>query len=206
MLPERRKQLVPPIRNAVHAGIPVLSVDTTIKAQNLSAITSNDFQGGEIAAKRMAKQIGGKGEVAAINVQHGVGTTDARRAGFVAEMKHFPKIQIVAKLYDQDQQTGAETDAQHILVRYPTLGGIFGTNLYSAVGAAAGVRQAGKLGRVKVFGGDAEPPEVKDLREGLLSAIVAQKPYLEGSLAFGARWTCSRAGRSPSRCSCPTSS
>jgi ribose transport system substrate-binding protein len=178
------KQLIPPIRNAVKAGIPVITVDTTIADQSLlkSAITSNNFQGGEVAAKMMAQQIGGKGEVAVINTLPGISTTDARQAGFVAEMKHFPQIKIVAMEYDNDQQTTAETDAQHILLRYPGLKGIFGTNLYSAVGAAAGVEQAGKIGAVKVFGYDAEPLEVQDLQKGLLSAIVAQKPYLEGYL------------------------
>lgn len=179
------KQLIAPIHNAVAAGIPVITVDTTISDQKLlkSAITSNNFQGGEIAARMMARDIGGRGDVAVINVQPGISTTDARQAGFVAEMKHFPHIRIVAKEYDNDQQTTAETDAQHILLRYPGLKGIFGTNLYSAVGAAAGVEQAGKLGAVKVFGYDAEPLEVQDLQKGLLTAIVAQKPYLEGYLA-----------------------
>lgn len=178
------KQLIPPIRSAVNAGIPVITVDTTIANQALlkSAITSNNFQGGEAAANMMAKQIGYKGQVAIINVLPGVSTTDARQLGFIKGMSRFPHIQIVAKEYDNDSQTTADTQVQHILLRFPQLKGVFGTNLYSAVGAAAGVQQAGKLGQVKVFGYDAEPQEVKDLRRGLISAIVAQKPYMEGYL------------------------
>lgn len=178
------KQLIPPIRNAVNAGIPVITVDTTIADQNLlkSAITSNNFQGGEAAASMMAQQIGYKGEVAIINTLPGISTTDARQAGFIAQMHKYPHIKIVAQEYDNDSQTTADTQTQHILLRYPALKGIFGTNLYSAVGAAAGVQQAGKLGQVKVFGYDAEPLEVQDLERGLLSAIVAQKPYDEGYL------------------------
>ena len=50
------------------------------------------------------------------------------------------------------------------LQKNPDLKGIFGTNLFSAEGAATGVREAGA--NVKIVGFDAGPKQVKDLEDG----------------------------------------
>ena len=62
------------------------------------------------------------------------------------------------------------------LAKHPDLDGIFATNLFSAEGAATGLRQAGKLGDVKIVGFDAGPKQVEDLKDGLVQALIAQKP------------------------------
>ena len=67
------------------------------------------------------------------------------------------------------------------LSKHPDLAGIFATNLFSAEGAASGLRQAGKLGDVKIVGFDAGPKQVKDLEDGLVQALIAQKPADIGS-------------------------
>ncbi|MDP9135296.1 MAG: substrate-binding domain-containing protein, partial [Actinomycetota bacterium] len=51
---------------------------------------------------------------------------------------------------------------------------IFGTNLFSAEGAASGVRESGA--KVKIVGFDAGPKQVKDLEDGTVQALIAQKP------------------------------
>jgi len=50
--------------------------------------------------------------------------------------------------------------------------GIFGTNLYSAEGAAKGVDAAGAKGKVFVAGYDAEPAEVTLLKQGVINILV----------------------------------
>ncbi len=182
--PTDLKEMIPPILNAVHHHIPVLTVDTTISNQKLliSAITSDNAQGGALAARTFARLLHGHGEVAVINTIPGISTTDLRQNGFVQALKKYPHMKLVAAEYDQDSQTTAQTQVEHLLLRYPHLGGIFGTNLYSAVGAAAGVRAAGMANKVKVIGYDAEPLEVQDLKSGLIYALIAQKPFSEGYL------------------------
>jgi ribose transport system substrate-binding protein len=61
------------------------------------------------------------------------------------------------------------------LAKNPDLKGIFATNLFSAEGSASGLREAGKTG-VKIVSFDAGPKQVKDLKDGLIQALVAQKP------------------------------
>ncbi len=178
--------MIPPIKNAVNAKIPVITADSTIKETSLltSRITSNNNQGGAAAADFLGNFAHGKGVVGVLAPSPGISTDKARVQGFVNELhKKFPKMTVVIE-YDNEQTTQAETLAQDLLLRYSSkLVGVFGTDDTSASGAAEGVRASGKLGQVKIVGYDAEPAEVQDLQQGLISALIAQKPMLEGQLA-----------------------
>lgn len=178
------KALQAPIQKFVNAHIPVISVDTTINDTSLlvSRITSNNFQGGEAAADTIAKLAHGKGDVAVINVNPGISTTDARQAGFLAEMKKYKNMKVVATEYDNDSPTTAENQAKNLILAHKNLVGIFGTNLYSAQGAGQGVVSSGKKGKVFVAGYDGEPAEVKLLRQGVINVLVLQQPAVEGAL------------------------
>jgi ribose transport system substrate-binding protein len=177
--------MVNPIKQYVDAHIPVITVDTTSQQQSLlaSRITCNSFQGGVAAAKTIAAASHGKGEVAVINFEAGVSTADQRQEGFLAEIKKYPDMKTVAVEYDDNSPTKAFTDAQLLMLRYPHLVGIFGTNLFSAEGAGKAVAASGKVGQVIVVGYDSEPDEVAFLKKGIISALVIQQPAQEGMLA-----------------------
>jgi ribose transport system substrate-binding protein len=176
--------LFKPIDSYVKDKIPVITVDTTLKDQSIltAAISSNNYQGGEVAADTLARLAHDKGAVAVINVEKGVSTTDLRQAGFLAEMKKYKNMQVVATEYDQDNPTIAESQARALILAHKNLVGIFGTNLYSAQGAATGVDAAGMKGKVYVAGYDAEPKEVQLLRQGVINVLVIQNPAEEGKL------------------------
>jgi ribose transport system substrate-binding protein len=174
-----------PIDAYVKAGIPVIAVDTTLKKTSIltAAISSDNYQGGEAAADTIAKLAHDKGDVAVINVNKGVSTTDLRQDGFLARMKKYPNMHVVATDYDQDSLTTAESDARSLILAHPDLVGIFGTNLYSAQGAGQGVIAAGDKGKIFVSGYDAEPAEITLLRKGVINILVIQNPAEEGALA-----------------------
>ncbi len=177
--------LINPIKQFVDAHIPVIAVDTTISDASLlaSQITSNNIQGGAAAADTIAKFAGESGDVAVINVKPGISTTDARQKGFIAETAKYPKMKVIAIEYDDDSPTKAFTEAQLLLLKYPHLVGIFGTNLFSAEGVGKAVDAAGKKGKVDVVGYDSEPDEVKLLKDGVITTLIIQRPAEEGSLA-----------------------
>jgi len=186
LAPTDLQAMIPPVRNAVKAKIPVITVDSTISDTALlrSRITSDNLQGGGAAADFLGAFGKGKGVIAILSPSPGISTDKARVAGFTAELKRkFPKMTFVID-YDNEQTTTAEQLAQDLELRYGSkLVGIFGTDDTSASGAAEGIRSAGKLGSVKIVGYDAEPAEVLDLKQGLISALIAQKPMEEGELA-----------------------
>jgi ABC-type xylose transport system permease subunit len=65
----------------------------------------------------------------------------------------------------------------------PDLAGIFGTNLFSAQGAAAALREQGLQGQVKMVGFDAGPTQVQDLRSEVVDLLIAQHPGDIGEIA-----------------------
>ena len=129
-----------------------------------------------MAARALAKAIGDKGKVYVANVKPGISTTDQREEGFVAELKTHPGIQVLQTQYNDDDANKAASQVQSVYARNPDLAGVFGANLFSALGAANGVKQGGLGGKVKVVGFDAPTSVVGDIKSGLIDAVIAQHP------------------------------
>jgi ribose transport system substrate-binding protein len=174
--------LIPPIQKFVNAGIPVVAVDTTINDPSLlvTQITSDNSQGGQLAAETIAKEHNDTGQVAVENVPPGTSTTDARLAGFEAQIKKYPKMSIIAVENDNGEATLAEAQSKSLILGHPNLVGIFGTNLDGGQGAGDAVVASNKKGKITVVAYDAEPAEVALLKQGVFSALIIQQPTLEG--------------------------
>jgi ribose transport system substrate-binding protein len=173
-----------PIEKFISAGIPVITVDTTINDTTIltSRITSNNIQGGATAAEAIAKLAHDKGDVAVDNVNPGISTTDARQNGFIQQIKKYPNMHVVAVEYNNDSATTAESQVRNLLLAHPNLVGVFATNIYGAQGAGQAIAAAGKKGKVFVAAYDAEPATVALLKKGVINVLVVQQPALEGKL------------------------
>jgi ribose transport system substrate-binding protein len=174
--PTDSKAMYAPIKAAADAGIKIVLVDTTLDNADMavSQIASDNEGGGRAAAKALAGLIGGSGKVFVNNVKPGISTTDLRAKGFEEEAKA-EGLTYVGMDYNQDQPDKAAALTKAIIAKNPDLKGIFATNLFGAEGAAAGLRELGDK-NVKIVGFDAGPKQVKDLQEGVLQGLIAQKP------------------------------
>jgi ribose transport system substrate-binding protein len=174
--PTDTKALFAPIKQLADGGTKIVLVDTTLDQPDMavSQIASDNEAGGAEAAKALAKLIGGKGKVFVINVKPGISTTDAREKGFVDGAKKLG-LNYVGREYSNDKPETAAAKVKAALQKDSDLKGIFGTNLFSAEGAASAVREAGAKD-VKIVGFDAGPKQVKDLEDGTVQALIAQKP------------------------------
>ncbi len=175
--PTDSKAMYAPIKQVASAGSKVVLVDTTLDQADfaVSQIASDNEAGGRAAAQGLAKLIGGKGKVFVVNVKPGISTTDLRAKGFEEEAKKIG-LEYVGVDYSQDQPDKAAAIVKAQLAKNPDLKGIFATNLFSAEGSASGLKEAGKQGAVKIVSFDAGPKQVQDLKDGILQALVAQKP------------------------------
>jgi ribose transport system substrate-binding protein len=176
--PNDAKAMIAPLVQMKQAGIKIVLVDTTLERHDIavSEIASNNLQGGQAAADALAKLVGNAGDVMVVNVKPGISTTDLRAQGFEQGIKKYAGVKYIGQQYSQDDPVRAASIVTATLSKDPGLKGIFGTNLFSAEGSATGLRSAGKLGKVKIVGFDAGPAQVKDLKEGLVQALVMQKP------------------------------
>src|ERR1700733_6035701 len=185
--PTDKTQLVSPLKNAAASGISIITVDTFIGNGHyqagtgdadfpLSYIASDNILGGQIAARALAKGIGGKGKVYVSNVTPGVSTTDQREEGFKNEMKKHPNITVLETQFNSDDANKAAAQFQSVYARNSDLTGVFGANLFSAMGAANGVKQGGVTGKVKVVAFDAPTSIVGEIKAGNVDIAIAQHP------------------------------
>ena len=175
--PTDTKAMYAPIKQLSDNGAKVALVDTTLDQADfaISQIASDNEGGGKQAAKTLGELIGGSGKVFVVNVKPGISTTDLRAKGFEEGAKE-AGLTYVGQQYDDDDPSKAAAVTKAALAKNPDLKGIFATNLFSAEGAATGIREAGKLGQVKIVGFDAGPKQIEDLKKGTVQALIAQKP------------------------------
>ncbi|UVC08584.1 substrate-binding domain-containing protein [Rhizobium sp. TH2] len=193
--PTDKTQLIQPLKNASDAGIPVITVDTFIGTGvyqtgagdadfPLSYVASDNVLGGEIAARALAKAIGDKGKVYVSNVKPGISTTDQREEGFKKEMANHPGITVLETQFNDNDANKAASQLQAVFARNSDLAGVFGANLFSALGAANGVQQAGQTGTVRVVAFDAPTSIVDNINTGLVDLAIAQHPAEIGYFGF----------------------
>jgi ribose transport system substrate-binding protein len=176
--PVDKDAMAGPIRQLSGNGSKVVFVDTELSdpSMGLSRISSDNTLGGQLAAQTLARQLGDKGKVMVLAPTRGIATTDDRVTGFKAEIAKHPGIQVVSEQYPGDDAGKATELVNGELSKNPDLAGIFGSNLVTGEGAAASLKQAKKVGSVKLVEFDASPKQVEDLKAGTIQALISQEP------------------------------
>ena len=187
-----RQALIEPMRRAHDAGIHMISVDTFIGDTGgdytapeldwmLSYIGSDNVQGGEIGCDAIIEAMGGKGKFYIQTTQPGVSTVEQRVEGCMKAIEATNgAVELIGMDYNDDNAAKAAEQTAAVLAANPDLGGIFGTNLFSARGAAQAVANAGLTGVVKVANFDAPEDAIVALRENVVDIVIAQHPYEMG--------------------------
>src|SRR5215510_11405806 len=191
--PTDKDQMIGPLKAAVDAGIKIITVDTYLGNGDyvngpvkfpISYIGSDNTEGGRIAARGLAKAIGGKGAVYINSTNPNVSSVEGREKGFKEVMtKEFPNIKVLGPDYNLDDPNKATQQTAAVLEREPQLAGVFGTNVFSAQGAGAAVVNAGLGGHVQVVAYDATKLAVELMNKGVVTLVLAQKPYDMGYMA-----------------------
>jgi len=171
-----------PIKAVSSAGTKVVLVDTTLKDPSFAAsqIASDNTGGGTAAFQAIQQLNPNGGKVLAMSVDPGISTTDARVAGFEAAVRADPKFTYLGVQYSHNDPATAARLITAALAKDPDIVGVFAGNLFSAAGSGTGIRQAGKTDQVKLVGFDAGPDQIKQLKDGTVSALIAQDPYQIG--------------------------
>ena len=190
--PTDKEQMIAPLQRAVDAGIKVITVDTFLGNGDyekgkvtfpISYIGSNNEEGGKIAARALAKVVENKGKVYIQNTNVGASTTEQRGKGFKEGIAEFKDMQVAGEDYNLDDAGTAAQQTSAKLQSTPDLVGVFGVNVFSAQGAGNAVKSAGLGGKVQVIAFDATKDAIENMRNGVVSLVIAQKPHDMGYLA-----------------------
>jgi ribose transport system substrate-binding protein len=177
------KAAAAPVKGVLNAGIPVLAADRSVDgADVVGTVASDNVHGGELAAKTLADQLGGKGTIVVLQGQTGTSAARERGKGFRQGLKTYPGIKVVAKQpADFDRAKGLDV-MTNLLQSHPHVDGVFAQNDEMALGAVKALgSRAGST--VKVVGFDGTPDGLKAVKAGKLTASVAQQPEKLGEMA-----------------------
>jgi len=187
VVPTDAQALVQPLRKLTAGGTQLITIDQTLADTSLpkTQVLTDNKRGGQLAADELNRELGGKGKVLVITQPPGSSAQDQRTAGFEQGLKKDPGITYLGAQYQADDPQKAAQIVTSTLSAHPDLAGIFSTNDQGAIGALTGLKQARNT-RVRLIAYDAASAEVAALKNGTISALIAQNPGQEGSVAMQA--------------------
>ncbi len=177
-----RKALVQAVERATGAGIPVTVFDSGLDSEKyMTFVATNNVEGGKMAARELARLIGGEGNVALLMHAPGSQSTMDREKGFEDTIAaDFPKIKIVARQFSQSDRAKGRAAAENFLAANPGLKGIFASAEPGSVGASLAIKARELQDKVMLVGFDSSESLIEDLKEGSVDALVVQDPFKIG--------------------------
>jgi ribose transport system substrate-binding protein len=185
LVPYSPTALLPPVKRAMAAGIPVVVTDSTLtpmKAVTFTAVP--DKKAAAAVAAYAAKMVNGHGQYAIIDYNLSTTSGRARRDGFEAEMKKYPGLKFAGLQISNSVPQTALRETETLLERDPKINVIFGANDRSALGVAEAVKRMHKQNDVVVVGFDADLGELNYIKSGVIKASALQCPFLMGETAM----------------------
>ena len=185
LAPLDRKALVPAVKMARAAGIPVVIIDSGLDYDGIVSFASTDnFRGGEIGGEYLADQLKGEGKVILLRLMVGSASTEAREAGFLKAVSRFPDIEVLSSnQYGGATRETAYTAAQNLLNRFGgRVDGIFTPNESTTNAMLLALRAIGRAKSVKFVGFDGGEQNIQGLKAGDIDGIVVQDPFRMGYL------------------------
>lgn len=181
------------LARAREKGITIVTYNTTVDtALPASFIESDQIDLGALTGRAarayVEKKLGGKAKIAIISGRAQVPEQNAMRIkGFKDEITRLPGVTIVA---DQDAWLAEQAVKKvgDILTANPDVDIIWAANEGGTVGAVMAIKNAGKAGKIAVFGTDTSEQLADFLLDdaNILQAITGQRPFEIGSMAIEA--------------------
>jgi len=173
--------IAPSIQKANEANIPVICVDRgSDEGELLSFIASNNIEGGKMAGEYILEQVGENAEVIQLEGIPGASSTRERGQGF--EEATSGKINLVASQTANFDRAEGLTVMENLLQAHPDVKAVFCQNDEMALGAREAIKASGK--DIVVVGFDGNDDAVEAVKNGELSATVAQQPKEMGKIAM----------------------
>jgi ribose transport system substrate-binding protein len=176
------KAMIVPLKRAEAAGIKIMTIDGDLADTSVavSNIQSNNVAGGKLAGERMAKLIGGKGTVVAIDNDPGFPISEQRVQGFKEAIAKYPGIKNLGVKYSHNEVAEAANIVSTTAGSNADLKGVYAAETNNTEGAITGVREAKKEGQINIVGYDTSDPIVEALRAGKVQGVIVQYPFGEG--------------------------
>jgi ribose transport system substrate-binding protein len=184
LAPNHSQALVDVVEEAKAENIPIVIFDSALAAgtEVTSYVATDNFRGGQLAAKTLAEAMGHQGGVVMLRYKEGSESTEQREKGFLEALQAEPGIKVLSS----EQYAGTTTEsafeaATNALNKYrDEVTGIFAVCEPNCNGTLEALMQTGMAGKVKFLAFDSSESLIKGLSDKTVSGIVLQDPYEMG--------------------------
>lgn len=177
-----RDAATPIVNQAIENGITVLCTDSDATGSNRYLyVGMSDYDAG-FAAGEAAKEIVGSGKMVGLVGYATAQNAQDRIAGFKDSLAG-SELTLEEVLLDDIKPEVALSNAQTAMQKYPDLAGFITLYSYDGPAACQAVKQAGKIGEVKIVAFDAEPETQRCMEDGAVQVMIGQRVYFYGYLS-----------------------
>ncbi len=191
--------LMPAVKEAAAAGIPVVAVDAILPADGpqKAQIGVDNTKAGQLLADAFLPYVqasmGGKARVGVVGALNSF-IQNQRQKAFVDAISTKPGISIAGVVDGRNIQDNALAAAETLMTGNPDLTAIYATGEPALLGAIAAVESQGKQDQVKLFGWDLTAQAITGMDAGYVIAVVQQDPAGMGSAGIDALVKLSKGG------------
>jgi ribose transport system substrate-binding protein len=172
--------LIPPVEEAMAAGVPVAMADSGINSDApVASIITDQYAGGFAAGEEMARLLGEEGLVANLGIQAG-SVSAGRSQGFAEAIAQYPNMQVLETQWTDADAAKSLNIATDLITGNPEIKGFFSAAAPIAVGIAQAAAAKGIDKDLKIITFDPSPEILPLFEDGTIQAIIAQDPYQMG--------------------------
>jgi len=179
------KAVVPVLKKAQAAKIPVMIVDSSVEKGNealyLSYVGTDNFNAGKVAGQRMVKELGGQGDVLIVRGANGSSAGDQRVDGFKAGIAG-SGLKVVGEQPGNWTNSVAMQVTENMLQANKKVDGLFSASDVMLDGALQAIDDAGRTG-IKILSVDGSKKAVDLVEQGAIVGTMAQFPAKMGTIA-----------------------
>ena len=168
------------VQSAVNKGVKVISADRAVNGVDIDCqIASDNILGAELATQYIVDQLGEGAKIAELQGTVGASAANDRGTGFhnIAD----EKLEVVASQPADFDRTKGMNVMENMLQANGSIQAVFAANDEMALGAMQAVAATGK--NILIVGFDATDDAIAAIKEGKMSATIAQQPDLIGATA-----------------------
>jgi ABC-type sugar transport system substrate-binding protein len=172
------------LERATESGIPVVLVDSDLPDWDGKAalVATDNVASARAGVETLIDEMGGSGQLGMITMP-GIPVLADRDRG-ARQAVAGTNVEVVQTVNGDCDVQKAQNVTENLLRANPGLDGIFANCDFHGIGAAQGLRTAGKRpGEILLFGHDGTQDEIELVKRGWMTGTVAQRPREMGSLS-----------------------
>lgn len=178
-------RLVAPAEEAALRGITIVTLDSALNSDvPVSFVATDNVAAGAKAGQEIARLVPPDRAVALVSHIRGVATAIDREQGTLLALDDRSEDLVLGPYYSQNDPGLAYEITMNLMRDIPHLGGIVAMNENSTVGVARALRDTGAYDRIHLVGFDNSQEEIEHLEDGVVKALVVQRPFNMGYLGI----------------------